>query len=232
MQNQGQAQPEGPFNTESTASAPPTFDSTVAREGSTFPGKKGRPRDQVAHQAILEYTRKLAIEKTRYKDITVESIALGAKVSKSTIYRWWKTKAELIREACLMHNFKVPNKGSLIEDLEGLVRQEVDIQTKTASRPIFAGAWAELVELHNASGTPPGLVTCFFELENREMLSIIFAQATARGEWSGSVDLESAYEALFSAVFYRCIGRCAIFDEKRVKRLARHIKELARIDKE
>ncbi|MCP5020715.1 MAG: helix-turn-helix transcriptional regulator [bacterium] len=58
---------------------------------------KGRPRDEQAHQAILEFTRKLAAEKDSYNNITIEAISRGAHMAKITICRWWKTKNALAR---------------------------------------------------------------------------------------------------------------------------------------
>jgi AcrR family transcriptional regulator len=58
----------------------------------------GRPRDQVAHDAILDAALSL-LDECCYSAITVEKIAARAGVGKPTIYRRWKTKAELVMEA-------------------------------------------------------------------------------------------------------------------------------------
>ncbi|HRV81356.1 MAG TPA: TetR-like C-terminal domain-containing protein [Planctomycetota bacterium] len=193
--------------------------------------KKGRPRDEAAHQAIIDFTRELATTKKSYKDITIESIAHGAKVAKSTIYRWWKCKADLVREACLVERFETPHTGSLQGDLEQLVRDEAKVQTTATTRPVLAGTWAELVENHVAAEVPLGTVLCPYGLERRKMLTSIFQAATRRGEWTGPIDVESAYEALFGAIFYRCIGRGHSFDEPHVVRLAKHIQAEAKVSK-
>ena len=58
----------------------------------------GRPRDQVAHDAILDAGLSL-LEEQCYSEITIEKIAARAGVGKPTIYRRWKTKAEVLLEA-------------------------------------------------------------------------------------------------------------------------------------
>lgn len=60
----------------------------------------GRPRCEATHRAILAATRQL-FSQSNLRDLTIESIAKEAGVGKATIYRWWKTKAELVMDACL-----------------------------------------------------------------------------------------------------------------------------------
>ena len=59
---------------------------------------RGRPRSEAARQAILEATRSL-LEATTVRDLTIETIARQAGVSKSTIYRWWPNKAAIVIDA-------------------------------------------------------------------------------------------------------------------------------------
>ena len=65
---------------------------------STTTRARGRPRSEAARQAILEATRTL-LEATSVRDLTIETIAKQAGVSKSTIYRWWPNKAAIVIDA-------------------------------------------------------------------------------------------------------------------------------------
>jgi AcrR family transcriptional regulator len=58
----------------------------------------GRPRDQVAHDSILDAAVTM-LDECCYSEITIEKIAARAGVGKPTIYRRWKTKAEVMLEA-------------------------------------------------------------------------------------------------------------------------------------
>ncbi|MBU6395464.1 MAG: TetR/AcrR family transcriptional regulator [Sphingomonadales bacterium] len=58
----------------------------------------GRPRSESARKAILEATFTLLVERG-YDALALEAVARVAGVGKSTIYRWWQTKAELAVEA-------------------------------------------------------------------------------------------------------------------------------------
>ena len=62
--------------------------------------QQGRPRSESTRHAILTATRSLFGVFT-LRDLTIEAIAKEAGVGKSTIYRWWDTKAELVMDACL-----------------------------------------------------------------------------------------------------------------------------------
>ncbi|MDF1839076.1 MAG: TetR/AcrR family transcriptional regulator [Planctomycetota bacterium] len=190
--------------------------------------KQGRPRDKAVHQNILECTRELAKTKLAYKDISFEAVAKEAKVAKSTLYRWWENKAELIREACFLDTLRCPDTGGLLSDLEDLVRQEIVAQTTSTSRPVFAALVAELIALNEAAECE---VPCPYQANREAMLAQIFEQASARGEWAGEIDAEAAYENLFSVIFYHCIGRNQVFEPADVTRHAGRIRDEARMVK-
>lgn len=82
--------------------------------------KRGRPRSEQAHAAVLESTYRLLCSEG-YGRLTIESIAKDAKVGKPTIYKWWPAKAALALEAFLAHAKKavpIPDTGAIATDLE------------------------------------------------------------------------------------------------------------------
>lgn len=60
--------------------------------------KPGRPRSAQAHQAILNATIELLVEEG-YRGLSLEQVAARARVGKTTIYRRWPSKQELVIEA-------------------------------------------------------------------------------------------------------------------------------------
>lgn len=100
----------------------------------------GRPRDTSRNVAI----EKAAIELLRevgYEQITIESVALRAHVSKATIYRRWKNKAELITDSVHHYAFcKAPkiDTGSLRGDLIEIITEKVKTM-KSADGQLIAG---------------------------------------------------------------------------------------------
>ena len=103
----------------------------------------GRPRD-VSRDVAIE---KAAIELLRevgYERLSIEAVALRAHVSKSTIYRRWKNKAELITDAVHHYAFcKVPaiDTGTLRGDLIEIITEKVKTM-KSADGQLFAGLMA------------------------------------------------------------------------------------------
>src|SRR6266436_10160361 len=58
----------------------------------------GRPRDEEARNAILRASLSL-VKESGYRSLTIEKIARRAGTGKTTIYRWWSSKAAVVGEA-------------------------------------------------------------------------------------------------------------------------------------
>ncbi|TPX01338.1 TetR/AcrR family transcriptional regulator [Schumannella luteola] len=82
----------------------------------------GRVRSEAARLAILEATAS-EFAARGYEHLTIEGIAAAAGVGKQTIYRWWRSKGDLVAEAVLEdrllgERFHIPDTGDLRSDLE------------------------------------------------------------------------------------------------------------------
>ncbi|OMF94063.1 TetR/AcrR family transcriptional regulator [Paenibacillus sp. FSL R7-0273] len=96
-------------------------------------GKRGRPLDMSLNQVILETTLDLLAE-NGYDSLTVDAVAIKAKVGKGTIYRRWSSKMELVIDAAtLMSPFEIsvkqlntnqPLRGQLIDLLTLFFRHD------------------------------------------------------------------------------------------------------------
>ena len=72
------------------------------RNGSNGTGGKrppGRPRSEESRQSILRSTLKLLKQQGGFPELSIEAIAADANVGKTTVYRWWPTKAALVADA-------------------------------------------------------------------------------------------------------------------------------------
>src|ERR671934_1249914 len=91
----------------------------------TEPARRpGRPRSEEARRAILAATLELAAEHGR-QGLRMDAIAKRAGVSKETLYRWWRSKAEVLLEALAERGeetIPVPDSGSLHTDLLAFMR--------------------------------------------------------------------------------------------------------------
>lgn len=78
----------------------------------------GRPRSPKAHRAILDSTLALLAE-FGFERMSIEAIATHAGVGKTTIYRRWKTKEDLVVDALssVKATSAVPDTGDLRTDV-------------------------------------------------------------------------------------------------------------------
>src|ERR1700735_4077115 len=76
--------------------------------------RRGRPRSEQARQEILEAAYKLLSDKG-FNAVGTHEIAQAAGVSSATLYRWWKSKEEILFDACFEHmrpSLAIPETGS------------------------------------------------------------------------------------------------------------------------
>ncbi len=60
--------------------------------------KQGRPRSEETRKAILKAAFRL-LKKQGFEEVSSQQIAEAAGVSTATLYRWWKSKQEILLEA-------------------------------------------------------------------------------------------------------------------------------------
>src|SRR6202051_1778007 len=89
----------------------------------------GRPRCEESKQSILRSTLKLPKQDGGFPELSIEAIAADAGVGKTTVYRWWQTKAALVADAfsaSAEDELRFPNSGSVYTDINiqmrGLIR--------------------------------------------------------------------------------------------------------------
>ncbi|MGW2852283.1 TetR/AcrR family transcriptional regulator, partial [Streptomyces sp. NPDC001215] len=84
---------------------------------STPAARTGRPRSAAADAAILEATREALVE-LGWSKLTLGDVATRAGVAKTTLYRRWAGKNELVVDAVaeLFDELELPDRGSLAAD--------------------------------------------------------------------------------------------------------------------
>ncbi|EPH43711.1 TetR/AcrR family transcriptional regulator [Streptomyces aurantiacus] len=103
----------------------------------------GRPRSAEADTAILEATRQALVD-LGWTKLTMGDVATRAGVAKTTLYRRWAGKSELVVDAVaeLFDELELPDSGSLAADIEGVVLQFAALlgrpETKTALMAVVA----------------------------------------------------------------------------------------------
>ncbi|TXS18124.1 TetR/AcrR family transcriptional regulator [Streptomyces sp. wa22] len=109
----------------------------------TEPAQSGRPRSAEADAAILEATRASLVD-LGWSKLTMGDVATRAGVAKTTLYRRWAGKNELVVDAVavLFDELELPDLGSLPADVEAVVLQFAALlerpETKTALMAVVA----------------------------------------------------------------------------------------------
>jgi len=146
----------------------------------------GRPLDASRDVALRAAALELLAE-IGYDRLTIDSVAARARASKTTIYRRWSGKAELVVDALnsLKGSPPVPDTGTLRGDLEAIfLRSHGGDDQFGASLLIgLITALARDAELRRVFRER------FFEPGNAA-LKQVFAQAVARGEVPGDRNLD------------------------------------------
>jgi AcrR family transcriptional regulator len=160
---------------------------------------RGRPRSEEAHRAILAAVLELLPEQG-LKGLTIEAVAGRARVGKTTIYRRWATKNELVLEALrqLPPEQAPPDTGSLIGDLEAMValqRDRLEVSSLPRVMPRVLAEAGEDPELH-------GAIVRTAVQPIRDILDEFVARAIERGELREDVDRESLVDVLHGLPAY------------------------------
>ncbi|MDF1837978.1 MAG: TetR/AcrR family transcriptional regulator [Planctomycetota bacterium] len=184
---------------------------------------KGRPRDEKAHIAIMECALEMARTKNRYRDITIERISQGAKVAKTTIYRWWDSKSDLIHEACFEGQLHDPEACSLREELRNLLNQAYQMHISRATRGVMAGLLAEYIEY---SQEHPELLqeSVFpFERDLNNILTLIFERGKERGDGPSNFNVRAMAKTVETVLFHNCITYGMTCSEQRMAILMQQV---------
>ncbi|MEU2556607.1 TetR/AcrR family transcriptional regulator [Streptomyces sp. NPDC013313] len=106
--------------------------------------RTGRPRSAAADAAILAATREALVE-LGWSKLALSDVAQRAGVAKTTLYRRWAGKNELVVDAVaeLFDELELPDRGSLAADIEGVVLQFAAILARPEARSGLMAVVAE-----------------------------------------------------------------------------------------
>ncbi|MBF6349020.1 TetR/AcrR family transcriptional regulator [Nocardia flavorosea] len=154
--------------------------------------------------AIFTATLELLAD-TGYEGLTMEAVAARAGVNKTTLYRWWKSKDEVLAAALTDSDllaFPVPDTGSLRGDLLETIHSIHTLLTDPATAPIAAAVLA-------AAPRRPALTAIgrAFFADRAEREHPIFRRATDRGELPEHADPRLIMDMLAGAIWFRLFLR-------------------------
>ncbi|MEU3000854.1 TetR/AcrR family transcriptional regulator [Streptomyces sp. NPDC006863] len=106
--------------------------------------RTGRPRSTAADAAILEATRASLVD-LGWSKLTMGDVATRAGVAKTTLYRRWAGKNELVVDAVavLFDELEMLDRGSLAADVQGVVLQFAALLERPEARTALMAVVAE-----------------------------------------------------------------------------------------
>ncbi len=162
------------------------------------PARPGRPRDPDTHAAILDATRRLLLD-GGYPGLTFEAVATAAGTSRSTIYRWWPTRGELVLEAAAddLDIGRVPDTGNTREDLRIAIRQLIETFSGRLAGIVILAAIANL----DSDSTMPDAFRNRWVYPWRSTAADAIARGIDRHDLPGDTDVNFLLNVIVGTVF-------------------------------
>src|SRR5277367_330325 len=184
---------------------------SVGRNGSDGKRPPRRPRSEESRQSILRSTLKFLKKQGGFAELSIEAIAADANVGKTTVYRWWPTKAALVADAfstSAEEELQFPNTGS--------VQRDMNLQMRRLIR-IFRSPRGNVVAALLAGGqSDPELIEAFrdrFLWPRRKQAYQTLQRGIDRGELPPGVDLNLVLDSLYGPIYMRFLIRHAKLEE-------------------
>ena len=176
----------------------------------------GRPRCPVTHLAILDAARELMTE-SGFAGLTIEGIAERAGVGKTTIYRRWPDKANLVMDAfftCANPKLAFPDTGTLREDLLRQMRaliREFNGPTGQTIASLMAG-------MQSDAALAEAFRQQWIEARRAESRAVV-ERSQARGELRADIEPDVLLDALHGPLYFRLLTQYAPLNAAFAERL-------------
>ena len=174
----------------------PMTNSGVAESGDT---PKLDERVRRSRAAVLKVTAELMFERG-FGGASVDEISRRSGVAKTTIYRHWPTRTDLMRDACstIGTPMAVPDTGSFEGDL-------MTLMTKLASLLRSAKWTSVLPSVVDAAERDPQIAKMYCRLQEGYSAPIQFVleRAVQKGALPKNTDVALLIAALVGPLFYR-----------------------------
>jgi AcrR family transcriptional regulator len=178
--------------------AEPVIEPVVERVGERRPGG----RSARVRSAVLEATV-AALADEGYEHLGIDAVAARAGVHKTTVYRRWPTKAELVADATrerAQQMVPVPDTGSLAGDLETLAAAIAANVGSDVGRRMARTLVAAALVSDDVARVQTG-----FWSERFELTTAIVDRAVVRGELPAGTDARLVIESLIGPLYVRLL---------------------------
>ncbi|MBN3949236.1 MAG: TetR/AcrR family transcriptional regulator [Nostoc sp.] len=162
----------------------------------------GRPRSIHADQAILQATLDLLAE-VGYESMSIEAIASRAGVGKTTIYRRYTSKEELVADAIesLRDDLAIPDTGSFWGDMDILINNAA----KKIDSPLGRQTLALIISTASSNPQFAEVYWIKYTKLRREAFAKILQRAKSRGEIHKDADVDLIIDLVSGSLYYALI---------------------------
>jgi AcrR family transcriptional regulator len=161
----------------------------------------GRPRSVEADRAIIDAIVDLLVDRG-YREVTIDAVAARACVAKTTIYRRWPSKAEMVVEAiAACKKDCLADESRAGETVASCLVGMLSMFSCSRIARILTGLAVEMA--HNeelATAVRDGLLK-----PNREVVLATLRRGIASGEFRPDANLELVADLLVGPVFFRLL---------------------------
>jgi len=163
----------------------------------------GPVRNPLTHEAVLTAAEQVLADRG-YSGFSIDLVAKMARASKPTVYRWWKTKADLIAEVYLRQSSRrptVPDLGSVHAELLLLCEDLWRMWRETCHGEAMRSLIAEAQQSPEVRQRMREVLMPARQEPARELLR----RAIARGEIPKDADIELALRLMSGFHWYQLL---------------------------
>jgi AcrR family transcriptional regulator len=159
----------------------------------------GRARRGKATTETLRAAVRGMLDEFGYQALTMEGVAARSGVAKTSIYRRWPSKAEMVFDLMLHSSDELPpleDRGSLADDIDALAGRMVALVAGPLGRCIFPGLIGDVAG-------DPALMERFrttMVLDGRKQITQVLERSVRRGELTDTEAVADLQAALIGAV--------------------------------
>jgi AcrR family transcriptional regulator len=168
-------------------------------EPAASPADSHGARTRRSRETVLDATAVLLVERG-FGGTTVDEVSRRSGVAKTTIYRHWPTRGDLLRDAgSRLHTpLSTPDTGTAGADLRELVDE--------LARALTRADWPHVLpSVIDAAEREPAIAEMYAGLQSgfATPFVTVIERAVARGEFRPDLDVATLVAALTGPLFYR-----------------------------
>ena len=162
----------------------------------------GRPRSKKADLAIHKATLEL-LGTIGFEAMSIEAIAKCAGVGKTTIYRRYNNKEELVADAIenIRQEVVIPNTGNLWDDLDALIENAA----KVSLTPLGRQTVAKIISCAIINPQFAKIYQTKYLKPRREAFAVVIERAKIRNEIKTSLDPKLVFDCISGIMVYGLI---------------------------